>query len=59
VFYYPDREGEAEFTYRIDHDSLTIYFDGSTSGSIIKKVTKDSLVLITGSDLQTYVKRTQ
>ena len=56
TIYYPDQEGKSEYKYQIKQDSLIIDLDGYISTSKIEKVTKDTLVLITYGEKQTFIK---
>ena len=49
TIYYPDQEGQSEFKYQIEQDSLIIYFNGFVSSSKISKLRNDSLELISRS----------
>ena len=56
TIYYPDQEGKSEYKYQIKQDSLILDLDGYISTSKIEKVTKDTLVLITDGEKQTFIK---
>ena len=56
TIYYPDQEGKSEYKYQIKQDSLIIDLDGYISTSKIEKVTKDTPVLITYGEKQTFIK---
>jgi hypothetical protein len=53
---YPDQEGKSDYKYKINNDSLTIYYAGYFSTSKIEKLTKDTLILITDGDKMTLYK---
>lgn len=54
--YYPDQEGKSKYKFQIKQDSLIFDLDGYISTSKIEKVTKDTLVLITYGEKQTFIK---
>jgi hypothetical protein len=54
---YPDQEENSEYKYKVINDMLTIYFEGYESKSKIKKLTSDTLVLITDGKQMTCYKR--
>jgi hypothetical protein len=56
TIYYPDKEGKSEYKYKIKQDSLIFDMDGYISTSKIEKVCKDTLVLITDGEKQTFIK---
>lgn len=56
TIFYPDQEQQSEFKYQIKQDSMIVNMDGYISTSKIEKVTKDTLVLITYGEKQTFIK---
>lgn len=56
TIYYPDQEEKSQYKYQIKNDSLIVNLDGYISTSKIEKATKDTLVLITDGEKQTYIK---
>jgi len=56
TIYYPDQDEKSEYKYKIKQDSLILDLDGYISTSKIEKVTKDTLVLITDGEKQTFIK---
>jgi len=56
TIYYPDQEGKSEYKYQIKKDTLIVDLDGYISTSKIEKVTKDTLILITDGEKQTFIK---
>ena len=57
TIYYPDQAGLSEFKYKIEKDSLIIYFNGFVSSSKISKLRNDSLELYTNGEKTLYVKK--
>ena len=53
---YPDQEGKSDYKYKVNNDSLIIYFEGYNSSSKIEKLRNDTLILITDNNKMTFYK---